>query len=71
MVTEPTVIAALDGGTTVNHFEYVLRALGEDPSDPAPADLADRALIRARAHPVRLAILALASRLLVDNRQSK
>jgi hypothetical protein len=55
----------------VNHFESVLRTLGEDPGNPAPADLADRALIRARAHPVRLAILALVSRLLADSRQSK
>jgi hypothetical protein len=48
-----------------------LRALGEDPGNPAPADLADRALIRARAHPVRLAILDLVWRLFADNRQSR
>ena len=61
----------------MNHLEFVLRTLGEDPGNPAlsappaPTDLADRALIRARAHPVRLAILALVSRLLADSRKSK
>ena len=55
----------------MNHLEFVLRTLGEDPGKPAPPDLADRALIRARSHPVRLTLLTWVARLLTDGRQSR